>query len=146
MHCINLVNVYTLTHVPSTCNPGTRRFINTGPHWALFGPEEALAFNFIGGNGTLREGQGIIDEGECQSCHARSLARCLGIVTSFHPLSGMQSLLHLLRSAHRLVVVPSRLALIPRDDDLPLEQSHWARYLPGFRGQLPHHHHQPPVS
>lgn len=41
-----------------------RRYINTGPHWALFGPEEALAFNFIGGHGSMRAGQGIIDEGE----------------------------------------------------------------------------------
>jgi hypothetical protein len=63
-----------------------RRFINTGPHWALFGPEEALAFNFIGGNGSLRAGQGIIDEGECQSCHARSLVCCLlGVVSQSLP-------------------------------------------------------------
>lgn len=40
-------------HCMQAVSAGHSRFITTGPHWALFGPEEALAFNFMGG-GSLR--------------------------------------------------------------------------------------------
>ena len=133
-----LVKLYKLT---ASCS-GMRRFINTGPHWALFGPEEALAFNFIGGHGSIREGQAIIDEGECERAHGRSL------VCSFPAL--FVDVFHFVWHAivvmmSFLVVVPPRLALFSRDDDLSVEQGHRACYLPSLRRTLPNHRHQSPL-
>ena len=85
---VNCTGVYNC--LTAAVSHSHERFINTGPHWALFGPEEAVSLELLGGGGggSLGGGSlgsGVIDENHPLSPGAARPLPCTGSPSAGQP-------------------------------------------------------------